>query len=71
MFLVGASLLIGCAGALAVTRVLKSLLYQVSAADPLAFASVALAVFAVGVPASALPAWRALRVDPAEALRTE
>jgi predicted permease len=71
MFLVGVGLLIGCAGALAVTRVLKSLLYQVSAADPLAFASVALAMFAAGVLASALPAWRALRVDPAEALRTE
>ena len=44
---------------------------QVSAADPLAFASVALAMFAVGVLASALPAWRAIRVDPAVALRTE
>jgi putative ABC transport system permease protein len=71
MFLVGVGLLIGCAGALAVTRVLRSLLYQVSAADPLAFASVALAMFAVGVLASALPAWRAIRVDPAVALRTE
>jgi putative ABC transport system permease protein len=71
MFLVGAGLLIGCAGALAVTRVLRSLLYQVSATDPLAFAAVALAMFAVGVMASALPAWRALRVDPAVALRTE
>jgi putative ABC transport system permease protein len=71
MLLVGAGLLIGCAGALAVTRVLRSLLYQVSSTDPLAFASVALAMFAVVVVASALPAWRALRVDPAEALRTE
>jgi putative ABC transport system permease protein len=71
MLLVGAGLLIGSAGALAVTRVLRSLLYQVSATDPLAFAAVALAMFAVGVLASALPAWRALRVDPAVALRTE
>jgi putative ABC transport system permease protein len=71
MLLVGVGLLIGCAGALAVTRVLRSLLYQVSATDPLAFAAVALAMFAVGVLASALPAWRAVRVDPAVALRTE
>jgi putative ABC transport system permease protein len=71
MLLVGAGLLTGGAGALAVTRVLRSLLYQVSATDLLAFAAVALAMFAVGVLAAALPAWRALRVDPAEALRAE
>jgi predicted permease len=71
MLLVGVGLLIGCAGALAVTRVLKSLLYQVSATDPLAFTMVIAAMFVVGVVASALPAWRALRVDPAVALRTE
>lgn len=71
MFLVGVGLLIGCAGGLAVTRVLRSLLYRVSATDPVAFAVVALAMFAVGVLASALPAWRAVRVDPAVALRTE
>jgi putative ABC transport system permease protein len=71
MLLVGAGLLLGSAGALAVTRILRTLLYQVTATDPLAFAAVALAMFVVGVLASALPAWRAVRVDPAVALRTE
>jgi putative ABC transport system permease protein len=71
MLLVGVGLLLGGVGALAVTRVLRSLLYQVSSTDPVAFAAVVLAMFAVGVAASALPAWRAIRVDPADALRTE
>jgi putative ABC transport system permease protein len=71
ILLVGVGLLLGGVGALAVTRVLRSLLYQVSSTDPVAFAAVALAMFATGVVASALPAWRAVRVDPADALRTE
>jgi ABC-type antimicrobial peptide transport system permease subunit len=71
MLLVGVGLLIGGVGALAVTRVLRSLLYQVSATDPVAFAAVVFAMFVVGVVASALPAWRAVRVDPADALRAE
>ncbi len=71
LFLVGIGLAIGCAGALAVTRLLKTLLYQVSTTDPAAFVAVVLAMFVVGAIASALPAWRALRVDPAVALRTE
>jgi ABC-type lipoprotein release transport system permease subunit len=54
-----------------VSRLLRSLLYQVSATDPLAFGAVAVAMFVVGALASALPAWRAIRVEPAEALRTE
>jgi putative ABC transport system permease protein len=71
ILLVGVGLLIGGVGALAVTRVLRTLLYQVSSTDPVAFAVVVFAMFAVGVAASALPAWRAVRVDPADALRTE
>ena len=71
LMLVALGLAIGGAGALAVTRVLKSLLYHVSATDPLAYASVALAMLTVAGLASAVPAWRAARVDPAEALRTE
>jgi len=69
--LVALGLAIGGVGALVVTRVLKNLLYHVRSTDPLAYVSVALAVLVVGALASALPAWRALRVDPAEALRAE
>ena len=71
MFLVAVGLAVGCAGALAVTRVLKSLLYQVSTSDPWAFAAVVLTMCVAGLAASAIPAWRAVRVDPAVALRSE
>jgi putative ABC transport system permease protein len=60
---------IGLAGALALTRLMSSLLYQTSATDPIAFMVSAL-LFAVGaVLASYLPARRATRIDPTEALR--
>ena len=55
---------LGAAVALALTRLLGNLLYHVSARDPLAFGS-ALPVMA----ACGLPAWRATRTDPAQALR--
>jgi len=71
LMLVALGLAIGGAGALAVTRVLKTLLYHVSSTDPLAYASVALAMLVAGALAAAIPAWRAARVDPAEALRAE
>lgn len=67
--LVGVAL--GLAGALALGRVLRSLLYEVSASDPITFTSVALAAVAIAALACYLPARRATAVDPAHTLRGE
>jgi putative ABC transport system permease protein len=64
-------LLIGLVGAFALTRVMESLLFGVSATDPLTFAAVATLLVAVSAAASLIPALRAARVDPVTALRTE
>jgi putative ABC transport system permease protein len=68
---VAIGLAIGIAGALALTRVLASLLYDISPTDPLTFAGVACVLGAVALAASYLPARRAARVDPIVALRNE
>jgi predicted permease len=71
MRLGAAGLAMGIAGALAVTRVLDSLLFGVSASDPLTFATVSAALITVLVLAAYLPARRATRVDPIIALRAD
>ena len=66
-----AGLALGLAGALAVTRVLDSLLFGVTASDPLTFAAVSAALITVLLLAAYLPARRATRVDPIVALRAD
>lgn len=62
---------IGIAGALALTRVMTSLLFEVKPTDPATFALVTLVLALVALAASFLPARRAMRVDPVVALRNE
>jgi ABC-type lipoprotein release transport system permease subunit len=69
--LAGLGILIGAAGAFALTAMIKSLLFEVTPSDPLTFACVALVLAATAIVASYLPARRAARIDPVEALRCE
>ena len=61
----------GLAGAFALTRVLKSLLFKVSALDPVALAVACVLMTLVGILAAWIPASRAARVDPMTVLRDE
>lgn len=69
--LAGAGLALGLAGAVAVTRLMRSLLFEVRPGDPATYAVVALLLGAAAAAASYLPAWRATKVDPLVALRQE
>jgi len=68
---VGIGLAAGIAGAFALTGVLKSFLFEVSATDPLTFAAITLGLITVSLIAMVVPARRAAAVDPLEALRHE
>ena len=62
---------IGLVGAFAAARVIASILYDTSPSDPLSYAGIAVLLAAAALLACALPARRAARVDPVEALRAE
>jgi putative ABC transport system permease protein len=66
-----AGVLIGLAGAFAVTRVLQAFLFGVTPTDPIAFTVVTFALMTIGLTAAWLPARRATRIDPVAALRAE
>jgi putative ABC transport system permease protein len=68
---VAAGVAIGVGGALALTRVLTSLLFEVSPSDPVVFTAVALLLMSVAVIASLVPALKAASVNPVIALRHE
>ena len=69
--LAGIGIVCGMAAAALLSRAMSTLLFGVSAYDPLTYAAVAIALGATAVLASYLPARRAAHIDPAEALRWE
>jgi putative ABC transport system permease protein len=70
LFLI-AGLAAGVAGALALTRLIEAQLWGITATDPATFAGVSMLLASMAVVAAAVPAYRALRVDPAIALRND
>jgi putative ABC transport system permease protein len=66
-----AGVVAGLAGAAAITRLLATLLFEVSTTDPIVFAAISLALVLVGAAAAYFPARRATRVDPMVAIRQE
>jgi len=69
--LIAGGLVVGIAGALAFARWMESLLFEVRPHDPATLAAVSLLLVAVAMVASYVPARRAARIDPADALRAE
>jgi putative ABC transport system permease protein len=66
-----AGIVLGVGGAFALSRLAASLLYNVSPSDPLTFGTVAFVIASVAMAACLIPARRAMRVDPLEAMRAD
>ena len=71
MLLVVCGMIVGTLIAFAATRLMSSLLFGVGATDPATFTAVTALMFTVALLACAVPAWRAMRVQPAVVLRNE
>jgi ABC-type antimicrobial peptide transport system permease subunit len=66
-----AGLILGLGGALLLSRIMRSVLFRVSAFDPITFAAIAALMIIVSVAACLIPARRAAGMDPMEAIRVE
>jgi ABC-type antimicrobial peptide transport system permease subunit len=71
LVLAAAGIVIGGAGALLLTRLMRNLLFGIRPSDPVTFALVAAVLGVVAATAASVPGFRATRVDPVIALRAE
>jgi ABC-type antimicrobial peptide transport system permease subunit len=71
MVMMGTGLLIGLIAALALSSVMRTLVYGISIRDPFTFALAPFVLCGTAFIACLEPAWRAVRIDPLRALRTE
>jgi ABC-type antimicrobial peptide transport system permease subunit len=62
---------LGTGAALALSRIISSLLFGISSNDPITFISIPLFLLGVALLASYIPAWKATKIDPVIALRAE
>jgi ABC-type antimicrobial peptide transport system permease subunit len=71
LLLTGIGIVFGLAGAFAAMRLMSSLLFNVSPADPITYAAMTIGILAIAYMACYLPSRRAATVDPVDALRAE
>ncbi|PYL46883.1 MAG: hypothetical protein DMF32_11735, partial [Verrucomicrobia bacterium] len=69
--LTAAGIVIGAVAAVVLTRLMGNLLYKVSPRDPIAFGTAFIILLVVALIACFLPAWRATRIDPVQALHEQ